>query len=137
MEEFEKGIRWKQRFHNFEKAYNLLKDTVEIEHPSDAERAGLIKFFEMTFELSWKLLKDYQEIEGFIIKSPRDALKQAFQSGIVKDGHSWIEALENRNLTVHTYEEETAKEVELKIRKKYFPVIKELYLLFKEKSSVE
>ncbi|MCK5674579.1 MAG: nucleotidyltransferase substrate binding protein [Spirochaetales bacterium] len=137
MEEFEKDIRWKQRFQNFEKAYNLLKDTVEIEHPSDAERAGLIKFFEMTFELSWKLLKDYQEIEGFIIKSPRDALKQAFQSGIVKDGHSWIEALENRNLTVHTYEEETAKEVELKIRKKYFPVIKELYLLFKEKSSVE
>ncbi len=127
-------IRWKQRFQNFEKAYNLLKDTVEIEHPSEAERAGLIKFFEMTFELSWKLLKDYQEIEGFIIKSPRDALKQAFQSGLLKDGHSWIEALESRNLTVHTYEEETAKEVELNIRKKYFPVIKELYLLFKEKA---
>ena len=121
-EALDKDIRWKQRFQNFEKVYNLLKDTVEIEHPSEAERAGLIKFFEMTFE-----------IEGFIIKSPRDALKQAFQSGIVKDGHSWIEALENRNLTVHTYEEETAKEVELKIRKNYFPVIKELYLLFKEK----
>ncbi len=130
-------IRWKQRFQNFEKAYNLLKDTVEIEHPSEAERAGLIKFFEMTFELSWKLLKDYQEIEGFIIKSPRDAFKQAFQSGLLKDGHSWIEALESRNLTVHTYEEETARAVELNIRKKYFPVLKELHLLFKEKSRVE
>ncbi len=127
-------IRWKQRFQNFEKAYNLLKDTVEIEHPSEAERAGLIKFFEMAFELSWKLLKDYQEIEGFIIKSPRDAFKQAFQSGLLKDGHSWIEALESRNLTVHTYEEETAREVDLNIRKKYFPAIKELYLLFKEKA---
>ena len=136
MEELGKDIRWKQRFQNFEKAYKLLRDAIVIEDPSEAERAGLIKFFEMTFELSWKLIKDYQEKEGFIIKSPRDALKQAFQSDLIKDGHSWIEALENRNLTVHTYEEETAKEVELKIRKKYFPIIKDLYLLFKEKSSI-
>jgi nucleotidyltransferase substrate binding protein (TIGR01987 family) len=49
-----------------------------IEHPSDAERAGLIQFFEMSFELGWKVLKDYLEEEGFTVESPRDAIKQAF-----------------------------------------------------------
>jgi hypothetical protein len=32
-----------------------------IEDPSDAERAGLFHFFEMTFELAGKLLKDFPE----------------------------------------------------------------------------
>lgn len=80
------------------------------------ERAGLIQFFEMAFELGWKLLKDYQEAEGYTISSPRDAIKQAFQSGLISAGHDWINALEDRNLTTHTYNEATAAAVEEKIR---------------------
>lgn len=91
-------VRWIQRFQNFEKTFLLLQETVQIKNPSVAERAGLIQFFEMTFELAWKLLKDYEE-EGFIVKSPRDAIKQAFQTNIITAGHTWIDALEDRNLT--------------------------------------
>jgi len=76
-----KEIRWKQRFVNFDKAFQALERTVAIENPSEAERGGLIQFFEMAFELSWKTLKDYLEAGGFQVKSPRDVLKQAFQSG--------------------------------------------------------
>jgi nucleotidyltransferase substrate binding protein (TIGR01987 family) len=68
----------------------------------------LIQFFEITFELAWKLLKDYEEIEGLIAKTPRAAIKQAFQSGLISNGHDWIDALQDRNLTSHTYNEETA-----------------------------
>ncbi len=100
-----KDIRWIQRFQNFEKAFLLLQETVQIKSPSVTERAGLIQFFEMTFELAWKLLKDYEEEEGFVIKSPRDAIKQAFQTNIINEGHTWIDALEDRNLTSHTYHE--------------------------------
>jgi nucleotidyltransferase substrate binding protein (TIGR01987 family) len=78
----EDDIRWIQRFSNFERAFLLLKEALKIEHPSIVERAGLIQFFEMAFELSWKLLKDYEETEGFIVKTPREAIKQAFQSGL-------------------------------------------------------
>ncbi len=53
-----KDIRWKQRFQNFEKSFLLLKRTLEIKKPSEAERGGLIQFYEMTFELVWKLLRD-------------------------------------------------------------------------------
>jgi nucleotidyltransferase substrate binding protein (TIGR01987 family) len=104
-----------------------------IEHPSDAERAGLIQFFEMAFELSWKVLKDYLEEEGFTVQSPRDTLKQAFQAGLLENGHVWMEALKDRNLTVHTYEEKIAIAVEQKIRDAYFPALLTLFQTFEAK----
>jgi nucleotidyltransferase substrate binding protein (TIGR01987 family) len=126
-------IRWKQRFVHFRKAFLLLEQTMTIEHPSDAERAGLIQFFEMSFELAWKVLKDYLEEEGFTVASPRDAIKQAFQVGLLEDGHVWIEALKDRNLTVHTYEEKIAIAVEQKIRDSYFPALLTLFQKFASK----
>jgi len=133
MKDKNQDVRWKQRFQNFQKAYELLEDTLQIDKPSDAERAGLIQFFEMAFELAWKLMKDYLQEQGFTINSPKDAIKQAFQSDILSDGHAWMDALEDRNRTVHTYEEATAIQVEQKIRRNYFPLLKDLYLYFREK----
>ena len=89
----------------------------------------------MAFELSWKLLKDYEEAEGFIVKSPRDAIKQAFQSEFISQGHDWIDALDDRNLTTHTYNEATAVAVEKKIREKYFPCLQQLHQVFNAKVS--
>lgn len=126
-------VRWQQRFQNFSKSFLLLKSTVELERLSVIERAGLIQFFEMTFELAWKVLKDYQEEEGFIVKSPRDAIKIAFQYQLIKDGELWLNALKDRNLTVHTYQEETANEVEQKIKTTYFPLLNDLYITFNGK----
>lgn len=122
-----KEIRYKQRFTQFEKAFLLLKESIDIETYTKIERAGLIQFFEITFELSWKLLKDYLESEGYIVKSPRDAFKTAFQMDIIKDGHSWLEALDDRNLTVHTYNEDFAEEILHSIKEKYFFILKDLH----------
>jgi nucleotidyltransferase substrate binding protein (TIGR01987 family) len=124
-------IRWKQRFENYEKAYLLLEKAAEIKNPSETERAGMIQFFEMAFELSWKLLKDYLAAEGYVIKSPRQAIKQAVQAEVIKNSHQWLDALEDRNLTVHTYHEETAVQVEDKIRNSYLPLLRDLYIDFK------
>lgn len=129
----DEDIRWQQRFMNYKKAFSLLEETMRIDSPSDAERAGLIQFFEMSFELAWKLLKDFLESEGFVVKSPKDAIKQAFQSGIIVDGHTWMNALHDRNLTVHTYDENTAIEVVKQIREKYFPLLEKLFHDFKLK----
>lgn len=127
-------IRWKQRFVHYKKAFKLLEQTLTIDSLSDAERAGLIQFFEMSFELAWKVLKDYLEEEGFNVASPRQAVKQAFQAGLIRDGHIWMEALQDRNLTVHTYEEKIAIAVEKKIRDSYFQILAELCRDFSEKS---
>lgn len=134
MDDEKLDIRWKQRFAHYKKAFVLLEQTIAISDPSDAERAGLIQFFEMSFELAWKVLKDYLEEEGFRVISPRDAVKQAFQAGLIVDGHTWLEALKDRNLTVHTYEEKIAIAVEKKIRDAYFPALARLFRDFGEKA---
>ncbi|WP_298772563.1 nucleotidyltransferase substrate binding protein [uncultured Shewanella sp.] len=126
-------VRWAQRFQNFERAFLLLQQTVNMPSLSVIERAGMIQFFEMSFELAWKVLKDYQELEGFIIKSPRDAIKQAFQYELIEEGGLWLEALKDRNLTVHTYQEQTAKEVEEKIKQLYYPLLRDLHASFSSK----
>ena len=47
-----------------------------------------------------------------MVKSPREeTVKQAFQIGIIDNGHIWIDALANRNLTTHTYDEELANKM--------------------------
>ncbi len=124
--------RLKQRFDNFEKALHYLENAMNLQNPDIFQKAGMIQFFEMCSELSCKLLKDYLEEQRFIdIKSPRVALKKSFEIGLINDGHEWLELLEDRNLTSHTYDEETVTEVEKLIREKYYPLLKDLYDTFK------
>jgi len=122
-----KDVRWKQRFINFEKSYRLLEKYINTPIESELERAGIIHLFEILFELSWKLMKDYLEAQELIVKSPREAIKQAFQIGLIEDGHIWIDGLADRNLTVHTYDEKLAEKMINDIVNVYFPVLKKLY----------
>lgn len=122
-----KEIRWKQRFENFDKSYKLLKKYSNQPITTELERAGIIQFFEMTFELAWKVLKDYLESEGYMVKSPRETVKQAFQIGLIDNGHTWIDALSNRNLTTHTYDEELAEKMIKEILRTYLPELDNMH----------
>ena len=120
-------IRWKQRYSNFKKSYNLLEKSLKIKEPDIVQRAGIIQFFEITFELAWKTLKDFLYENGFSsVNSPRDTIKTAFQAEYIKDGEIWLKALNDRNLSTHTYEEEVAKKIEKEIRENYFQILKQL-----------
>lgn len=127
-----KDVRYLQRFENFEKSFLLLKSGLKIENPSLIEKAGVIQFFETSFELSWKLMKDYLEYLGYDVKSPRDTIKTAFQIELIQEGTLWLEALMDRNLTVHTYDETIANEIYAKIKQHYSILLEGLYLKFKD-----
>ena len=129
----EQDILWKQRYQQFSRAFSLLRDAMAVDSPPVLERAGIIQFFEMAFELSWKLLKDYLEAEGYNVRSPREAIKQAFQIGLIENGHEWMAALSDRNLTTYTYNEATAQVVEKKIRDSYYPLLQQLHRRFSRK----
>lgn len=100
-----------------------LSVALQIPSPDIVQKAGIIHFFEMSFELAWNTLKDYLENQGFTeIKSPRQAIKKAFEIGLIGNGHTWLKILEDRNLTAHAYEEEVANQIELIIRQEYYPL---------------
>lgn len=131
---FGEDIRWKQRFQNFVKAVALLEKAMCIHRPDVTQKAGTIQFFEMCTELAWKLLKDYLEEQGFSdVNSPRSAVKKAFETGLIKDGHVWMELLHDRNLTVHTYDESKASEMINRIAELYFPALHQLKSTFERK----
>lgn len=121
-------IRWKQRFQNLEKSLRFLEQAIAIEHPDIIQKAGLIQFFEISFELTWNLMKEYLEEQGFQdIRSPRDTIKKAFETQLITNGHIWLQTLQNRNLTSHTYDEETADRVVREISTTYYPLLREVY----------
>jgi nucleotidyltransferase substrate binding protein (TIGR01987 family) len=120
-------IRWQQRFSNYQKALQQLKEVVALSNPNKFEEQGLVKAFEFTYELSWKTLKDFFEYQGISeIVGSRDAFRKAFSEGMVSDGSVWMRMIESRNKTSHTYNEKTARDIAQDVRSEFYPAFCEL-----------
>lgn len=123
-------IRWKQRFDNLQSAYQRLQHAVQVNAQTpdnDLIHMALIKSFEMTFELSWKTMKDYLKYNGIDMKLPREVIKQAFANDIITDGQLWIDMLEDRNLMAHTYDQARALEAVNHICQRYMAGLEQMY----------
>lgn len=92
-------------------------------------RDSAIQRFEYTFEIVWKSLKEYLKInEGIICNSPKSCFREAFNSHLLTEEET-IKALEmtdDRNLTSHTYHEDLADAIYLKIPA-YYNLMKQLF----------
>lgn len=131
-------IRWKQRFQNYEKAFKRLSCAVKVVKSApddDLLQSGLVQTYEYTFELAWKTLKDYLTLEGFEVRSPRETIRQGFQSGYIMNGEDWLQALADRNLTTHIYDDEIIIRVLSDIFERYFFLLQDFYISFKEKAN--
>ncbi|MEI6330332.1 MAG: nucleotidyltransferase substrate binding protein [Pseudanabaena sp. ELA645] len=123
-------IRWKQRFYNYQKALVQLTKFIERGELSELEEQGIIKAFEYTYELAWKVIKDYYEEQGEVsIQGSRDALRLAFQRGLITDGDNWMNMIKSRIASVHTYNLEVAQQINQDIHDIYF----QLFIELKEK----
>jgi len=123
-------IRWQQRLKNFGAALEQLSFAVDIvrQRPlSNLEKQGLIQAFEFTHELAWSTLKDYFEFQGNTqITGSRDATREAFRMGLITDGEGWMEMIQSRNQTSHTYNQATADQIAQKAADLYFPLFLQL-----------
>ena len=120
--------RWRQRLENFGKALARLEAACAQERYSDLERAGLVQMFEFTLELSWGTLKDLLFYEGFEVRTPRDAIRRAFEAGYLteEETETLLEALIKRNVLSHAYDEKTAEEAERLIKDLFTPLFRAL-----------
>lgn len=128
--------RWKQRFEKYKEAFLELEKSLLIAQPDFAQQAWIVKLFELSFELAWKVHKDYLKEQGYLeIGTPRSVIQTAVQSGILEENeaYEWLDALESRNALTHTYSEELAKEEQNKIRNIFYPMLKKFTDIWKQK----
>ena len=127
----ELDIRWIQRFNHFTHAFSQLRKAVDLaqQRPlSELEEQGLIQAFEYTHELAWKTLKDFLESRGVSnLYGSKDTTREAFKQGLLGNGETWMDMIKSRNLTSHTYNEETAQAIVQAICKSYFPEFNQLF----------
>lgn len=102
--------RFAERKTELQNAVNRLREAV-AQPETDLVRDAVIRRFEFTFELVWKSLKLYLDRQGLDCGDPRSTLKKAFAEGLIHspdEADVWLQALEDRNLTSHAYDEALA-----------------------------
>ncbi|MCE5286495.1 MAG: nucleotidyltransferase substrate binding protein [Pelosinus sp.] len=75
------------------------------------ERDAIIQRFEFTFEAVWKAAQSYlRAVEGMDIASPKGVVRACREVGIFNETDSILalKMTDDRNLTVHTYNEPLA-----------------------------
>lgn len=133
----ESNSRWQQRFSNYKKALAKLdqavtkiKEVYKIDEEGrvdkddfldDILKEGLIQRFEYTHELAWNVMKDFLKNSGNTeIYGSKDATREAFSAALISNGEVWMDMIKSRNKTSHTYNEETADDIFMKVIYEYF-----------------
>jgi nucleotidyltransferase substrate binding protein (TIGR01987 family) len=123
--------RYQQKLENFTKALRALEQSIALPITRPRDLSGIIKDFEIAYELSWKSLKLFLEKQGHETGSAKNVFSKAYQLGQLKDETPWLEIIEDRNLAVHTYDEKLAETLCDHIRTSYVPAFQSLEKLLK------
>ncbi len=102
------------------KANLRLLEAVRLPDPSELERDAIIQRFEFTFEALWKAAQYYLfVVEGLDIASPKGVIRACREVGIFNEKESMLalKMADDRNLTVHTYNEALAVAIYQRILK--------------------
>lgn len=106
--------RLKERLTLARKALRSLEELLIIESPSKVERDAAIQRFEYTFEAVSKAAGRFLlVIDGIDVASPKAIVRSSREVGFFKDDQTVLslEMVDDRNLTVHTYNEALAEQI--------------------------
>lgn len=114
------------KFEKFKKAFIAL-EAIYMK-PIEEDRANIdatIQRFEFTFELAWKFLKHYFLDHDIELHYPKEVIQEAFKVNLIDNEEMWIKMLHDRNMTSHTYNQNIADEIYIRIRM-YVPELRRL-----------
>ena len=106
--------RSRERIEVAQKALEAFREVMQIEHPNTIERDAAIKRFEFTFEAVWKAAKDVlYDHDGIDAGSPKGVIRSCREVGVFDEEEPILalEMVDDRNLTVHTYNENLAAQI--------------------------
>jgi len=121
-------VRWKQRFEFYQRALNHLRDFAKLEPITDRDEFGLIKAFELTYEMAWKTLKDFFVYQGNTEKlfGSRDVFRKAYEVGLLDKGPVWMDMVDDRNGSAHEYMLDTKETITAHILTSYLELFDRL-----------
>lgn len=111
---------------NFKKALSNLQRSLATPVREPRALSGIIKDFEMTYELSWKVLKKALKRQGHETQGAKDVYAKAYQLGYLTQETTWLKMIEDRNQTSHVYDENDAKDIALRIQTEFVTAFQEL-----------
>lgn len=101
--------KYMRRYESFKKSLAALKEAAERDPSDSFVLSGTMAKFTITYELSWKVMKDilqqYYGISDFVAGSPKEVLRKSFQTNLISDERAWMAMHELRNQIAHTYED--------------------------------
>lgn len=122
MTEAQIQLKWE----DFHRALQRLEAALSKEPDADDMYLdATIQRFEFTFELAWKLMKAVLDYEGIEVNSPRSSIREAWKQHLIADAEKWLDMQVKRNLSTHTYNEETAEEIYQQIKGQYIFLLKD------------
>lgn len=134
--------RLSQRYTTADKALSNLEQALNVflnaKQPTLHEllREAVIKRFEYTLELFWKLLKQYmEEIEGATVPaSPRGVIAHAKKLDIITDtqAQELNNMIDDRNASSHAYQENIAIKIATDVIR-YIPILRSIHTALKQK----
>ncbi|MCL6522275.1 MAG: nucleotidyltransferase substrate binding protein [Firmicutes bacterium] len=108
------GSRLKSRIQTAIRALGTLREVIGREEPQPLERDAAIQRFEYTFEATWKAAMHFlHEVEGLEVASPKGVVRACREVGLLtsEEAREALTLADDRNLTVHTYNEALAKAI--------------------------
>ena len=95
---------------DFNQAIAALKEVLAIKKDDISRDSALLRF-QLCFELAWKAIKSRAKSEGVECFSPKSCFQTAFQLNLVDYDENWLTMVNDRNLIIHLYEENTADQI--------------------------
>lgn len=111
---------------NFKKALANLERSLASPISEPRDLSGILKDFEMSYELSWKVLKKRLLAQGHSTQGARDVYSKAYQLGLISNQELWLEMIEDRNQTAHVYDEAAATKIYERIKSKYLQLFQSI-----------
>ena len=108
-----------------EKATTRLKEALD-QPKNDFIRDSVIQRFEFCVELAWKTAKRKM---GTSSSAPKEIIREMAQNSYISKVEIWLEAIDMRNLSSHTYKEELAERVYAFARNFYGELVELLRVL--------
>lgn len=125
-----KAPRWKERLTTYDTALRRLTEVVTMHRQrglNEFEKDSLIKRFEFTYEMAWKLMMSYEKENGIVqIMGSKDVVRHAMAMTLIDNGEAWLDMIDARNKTAHVYDDEMATDIVDEVVFTYYPLLVEL-----------